>query len=117
MKKVFISVLMGCFSTTIHATNIAYVEVNSNRFENAGCYVDSNTKISFFQIASIFAANINGNDPNSPFIYLNPQVTSTLSSSQVQHLHRKGIKVLVTLLGNHQNAGWACMTDASAANK
>jgi len=115
-KKIFIAALFA-FCSNVYAANMAYVEVNSNRFENAGCYIDSNTKQPFFQMAAIFAANINGEYPNSPVIYLNPQVTSTLSSSQVQHLQQKGIKVLVTLLGNHQNAGWACMTDAKAAEK
>ncbi|MBA3662256.1 MAG: hypothetical protein H0W64_11030 [Gammaproteobacteria bacterium] len=117
MKITMVAILLGFFTASAHAANMAYIEVNSNRFENVGCYVDSDKKQPFFQIASIFAANINGNDPNKPVIYLNPQVTATLSSSQVQRLHEKGIKVLVTLLGNHQNAGWACMTNASAAKK
>ncbi len=116
MKTTFIAALVGWFLTSAHAANMAYIEVNSNRVENAECYIDSNQQ-PFFKMVSIFAANINGSDPNKPVIYLNPQVASTVSSTQIQHLHQKGIKVLVTLLGNHQNAGWSCMTNANAAEK
>lgn len=111
----YIAALLGVWTVSGNAANFAYVEVNSNRFENAGCYIDSVTRQPFFQMASVFAANINGNNPNEPIIFLNPQVSETLQSSQVKNLRKKGIKVLVTLLGNHQNAGWSCMTDVAAA--
>jgi chitinase len=113
----FLIGLLASLSTNVYAVNMAYVEVNSNRFENASCYINSENQKPFFQIAAIFAANINGNNPNEPVIYLNEQVAATLQSKQIQHMHDKGIKVLVTLLGNHQNAGWACMTDATAAER
>lgn len=113
--SILIAGLLGSLSGSVFAFNIAYVEVNSNHFANAGCYIDSESKKPFFTMASIFAANINGDNPNHPEIYLNPQVKSTLHSQQIEELHKKGIKVLVTLLGNHQGAGWACMTDPVAA--
>lgn len=97
------------------AGNMAYVEVNSNRLENARCYVDAQTKKPFFAMVSIFAANINGSNPNAPELYLNDQVTTTLQSKQIEALQQSGIKVLLTIMGNHQNAGWSCMTDPDAA--
>ena len=111
LKLLFASML---FAANAQAVNMAYVEVNSNYFANARCFINSN-KQSFFGMASIFAANINGKNPNQPEIYLNPQVTQTLNSSQIDEMHAQGIKVLLTILGNHQNAGWACTTDEKAA--
>lgn len=117
MRKTISTAFLMTASFSTHALNMAYVEVNDNHFANAGCYIDAQTKQPFFNMASIFAANINGDAPNHPVIYLNPQVKRTLASGQVEALHKKGIKVLVTLLGNHENAGWSCMTDEAAATK
>jgi GH18 family chitinase len=95
--------------------NFAYVEVNDHSLTNPGCYVRADNHNPFFQIVSIFAANINGDNPNEPVIYFNPQVDQILNhSTQVATLQKKGIKVVLTLLGNHQNAGWSCMTDETA---
>lgn len=117
MKKFFrYSVPLFFFATNhAYAVNMAYVEVNSNAFKNVGCYIDSDSKKSFFEIASVFAANINGDNPNEPVIYLNDNVIAALESDIIKDLHAKGIKIVVTLLGNHQNAGWSCMTDEKAA--
>ena len=119
MKKI-IFVLCACFSGSIFSgnadlLNMGYVEVNSNSLANVGCYVRSDTNKPLFQMAAIFAANINGKNPNEPEVYFNPQVDSLLNhSDQVAKLQKQGIKVLLSILGNHQNAGWACMTDAAA---
>lgn len=118
MKKIVLAAsLTAGLTANVFAFNMAYVEVNTNRFDNVGCYVEVSNQKPIFQVASIFAANINGESPNAPEIYLNPEVSATLNSEQVNILHKKGIKVLVTLLGNHQNAGWACMTDPVAAGR
>lgn len=98
--------------------NMAYVEVNSNQLSNVACFVRANDDKPFFNMVSIFAANINGKDPNSPEIYFNPQVDHLINqTNQVSMLQAKGIKVLLTLLGNHQNAGWACMTDEKSIER
>lgn len=115
MKKMILSVAMLVGSINTYAFNMAYVEVNNNRLENARCYIDSQTKKPFFEMVSIFAPNINGDDPNQPTISLNPETKATMESGQIERLHQNGIKVLATILGNHQNAGWACMTDPEAA--
>ena len=98
--------------------NIAYVEVNSNRLSNVGCYILAKTGVPFFHIATIFAANIDGTDPNSPSLYFNHQVDHLLNETQqVKFLQNKGIKVLLTFLGNHQKAGWSGITEPSAARE
>lgn len=95
--------------------NMGYVEVNTNQLSTAGCYIRTDNNKPFFKFVSVFAANINGYEPNKPEIYFNPQVDALLNhTNQVSVLQSKGIKVLLTLLGNHQNAGWSCMTDAKA---
>jgi GH18 family chitinase len=96
--------------------NVAYVEVNNNALSNVGCYTLANNGTQFFNITMIFAANINGNNPNNPEIFFNPQVTKLLNETkQVKELQSKGIKVSLTLLGNHTNAGWSCVSQANAA--
>jgi GH18 family chitinase len=98
--------------------NMAYVEVNDNKLSNTGCYLRADNAKPFFNMVGIFAANINGSDPNKPEVYFNPQVDALLNhSDQVNQLQNKGIKVLLTLLGNHKNAGWSCMTDKAAIEK
>ena len=68
----------------------------------------------------IFAANINGTTPDTPVLYYNPYLTTLLDESHLQLLHnlqQKGIKVELSYLGNHQNAGWSCrMQDSTIEN-
>jgi hypothetical protein len=96
---------------------IGYVGVNSNNFGNAGCYILPDER-QFFDIASIFAANINL-DPvtQKPILYFNPQVDAVLNGpvNYVKQLQELGITVLLTVLGNHQNAGWSCFTNEADA--
>jgi hypothetical protein len=98
--------------------NVADVEVNNNALSNAGCYVLSDSRRPFFSTAVIFAANINGENANRPEIFFNPQVRQLLDrTKQVQELQAKGIRVVITLLGNHQSAGWSGMNDPAAAGE
>lgn len=91
-----------------------YVGVNSNSFANAGCYTLQDGR-QFFDIACIFAANINAGSAGDAALYFNPQVAATLESGAVQTLQDLGITVLLTVLGNHENAGWSCFTQQSVA--
>ncbi|WP_186647165.1 glycosyl hydrolase family 18 protein [Fluviispira vulneris] len=121
MKKILISSFVS-LSLITHANAhliMSYVEVNSNQLSNVGCFVRSDNAQPFIHMTSIFAANINGDNPNNPVIYFNPQVKNLLTNEykQVENLQKMGIKVLITLLGNHQNAGWACMTNMQSKIK
>jgi len=93
----------------------AYVEVNSNSFKNPGCYTYGSPAKQLFSFAVIFAANINYTN-GQPTLYFNPQVQSTLNSGNVAYLKSLGIKVLLDVLGNHQNAGWGCFTTYAGAD-
>jgi GH18 family chitinase len=93
----------------------AYVEVNSNPFHNPGCYVYGSPAKPVFGFAVIFAANINSVNGQAT-LYFNPQVQSTLNSGAVAYLKSLGIKILLTVLGNHENAGWGCFTSYAAAD-
>lgn len=103
-------------SNTKEFFNVAYVEVNTNNFANVGCYTLPGGQ-PFFDFACIFAANINLDEQSGqPVLFFNQQVSDLLNTTDaVKTLQSKGIKVLLTVLGNHQNAGWSCFTDQSTA--
>ncbi|MBU2710789.1 glycosyl hydrolase family 18 protein [Zooshikella harenae] len=94
---------------------VAYVEVNDYPVRDAGCFIKDNGK-PLFDIAVIFAANINY-DGDKASLNLNPQVTDLLENNinQVRELQAKGIKVVLDVLGNHQNAGWSCFANIQQA--
>jgi hypothetical protein len=94
----------------------AYVEVNTNSFHNPGCFTYGSPAKQVFSFAVIFAANINADANGKPVLYFNPQVQSTLNSGNVAYLRSLGIKVLLDVLGNHENAGWGCFTDYATAD-
>ena len=64
MKKS--ALLYGLMSMlgSAYATNMAYVEVNSNPLQNMGCYIRSDNNKPYIDMVAIFAANINGKSPN-----------------------------------------------------
>ncbi|WP_419701114.1 endo-beta-N-acetylglucosaminidase H [Mucilaginibacter sp. NFX135] len=86
---------------------VCYVEVNNNDILNVGNYKLS-TGEQLFDIGIIFAANINYNTTTQKAeLFFNPQVTTVLNNAatKIQPLQAKGIKVLLSILGNHQGAG------------
>jgi hypothetical protein len=119
-KYITITIALIIVCLTNQTPNMmSYVEVNDHDLAAVGCYIRSDNGSPFFDYTSIFAANINGKEPNSPEIYFNPQVEDLIikNHEKIQALQAKGIKVMLTFLGNHFNAGWSCMTDESAINK
>ncbi|MBE1877436.1 endo-beta-N-acetylglucosaminidase H [Myceligenerans pegani] len=97
-------------------TTVAYVEVNSNSIANVGRYSIASTGEPVFDIGIIFAANINYDGENA-YLYLNPQVQATLDDADtlIRPLQAKGIKVYLSILGNHQGAGFANFPDRASA--
>lgn len=88
-----------------------YVEVNDINPLNAGSYkLADNT--AFYDVAIIFAANIRGVD-NQPQLHLNENVSAILANTAkyVVPLQQKGIKVVLSILGDHTGLGVANMTD------
>ena len=99
--------------------SVAYVEVNNNSMVNVGKYTLANGGGNVFDLAVIFAANINyDTGTNSAYLYYNPQVQSVLDnvSTQIRPLQAKGIKVELSILGNHEGAGFANFPSQSAAS-
>ncbi|WJY00050.1 endo-beta-N-acetylglucosaminidase H [Curtobacterium sp. 458] len=98
-------------------TSIAYVEVNNDQLSNVGRYTLANGA-NAFDVAIIFAANINW-DGSKAVLYNNENVQRTLddAATQIRPLQAKGIKVSLSILGNHQGAGIANFpTQAAAAD-
>ncbi|KQO59742.1 endo-beta-N-acetylglucosaminidase H [Curtobacterium sp. Leaf261] len=96
-------------------TSIAYVEVNNDQLANVGRYTLANGA-NAFDVAIIFAANINY-DGSKAQLYFNDNVQKTLddAATQIRPLQAKGIKVSLSILGNHQGAGFANFTSQAAA--
>jgi hypothetical protein len=91
------------------------VEVNNADLANVGRYTLSGGA-NAFDIAIIFAANINY-DGTQAQLYFNPQVQQTLTdaATEIQPLQAKGIKVELSILGNHEGAGISNFTTQAAA--
>src|SRR5579871_2244481 len=115
---------MGCEAITLNSPRIAkpgpittaYVEANSYSIANIGKYVLATTRANGFDVGIIFAANINY-DGTSAYLYFNEQVQAVLNnaSKEIAPLQAKGIKVLLSILGNHQGAGFANFPNQQAA--
>jgi hypothetical protein len=97
---------------------VAYVEVNDHSMLSAGKYTLANGGAQVIDVAVIFAANINyDTTAKKAVLFFNPQVTNVLNNvaTQVRPLQQKGIKVLLSILGNHQGAGFANFPTKAAA--
>ena len=96
--------------------NVVYIEVNDCNPLNCLEYVlEDGTP--FFDAVILFAANINYNaKDNVVYLHNNPNVQALLDESDVylQPLRKAGIKVYLGLLGNHDAAGLAQLSDWGA---
>lgn len=102
----------------LNPVGICYVEVNNNNMLNAGSYTLQNSNKQLFDVAIIFAANINYDVSKSrAYISNNNNVTKVLNdvNTYVKPLQQKGIKVLLDILGNHQGAGISNFPNREAA--
>ncbi|MET7520042.1 endo-beta-N-acetylglucosaminidase H [Streptomyces sp. NPDC005480] len=91
-------------------TSVAYVEVNNNSMLNVGKYTLANGGGNVFDVAVIFAANINyDTGTQTASLYFNENVQRVLdnAATEIRPLQQKGIKVVLSVLGNHQGAGFA----------
>lgn len=82
--------------------------------QNIGKFVTSSTGTPFFSDVVLFAANIDGEDPENSTLFYNDEMTDILENNikLVRDLQDLGIKVQISYLGNHQNGGWsATMTE------
>lgn len=96
---------------------VCYVEVNNADIRNVGKYKLS-TGQQLFDIAIIFAANINYNTSTQKAeLFFNNNVSNILNNktTYIKPLQDKGIKVLLSILGNHQGAGFCNFPSQAAA--
>ena len=73
----------------------------------------------FFDVVSIFAANINvDSESGRVHIHCNDQVSFLLKNADkfIRPLQAKGIKVNMSILGNHDEAGMGNLSQAAAAD-
>lgn len=92
----------------------AYINPNTpEQLESVGCYKKSDGS-SAIDIVCIFAANINYS--TNPYIHYCDNILNALTSNAIKKLQDQGIKVLLTILGNHLDAGWSCFNTESTAN-
>ncbi|NIF05591.1 T9SS type A sorting domain-containing protein [Chryseobacterium sp. Tr-659] len=92
----------------LNPTGICYVEVNNNNILNAGAYKLQTSNSYLFNVVNIFAANINYDTSRGrAYLYANNNVTKVLTNADtyIKPLQQKGMKVVLTILGNHQGAG------------
>ncbi|MDZ5076519.1 endo-beta-N-acetylglucosaminidase H [Nesterenkonia sp. HG001] len=85
---------------------VCYVEVNDHSMTNLGKYRLAESGADVFDIGIIFASNINS-DGDRAVLHHNEQVTAVLEnvSTEVRPLQRRGMKILLSILGNHQGVG------------
>jgi hypothetical protein len=87
---------------------MVYVETNDVNPLNALTYVKCGTDVPYTDILNLFAANINKSG-NDPCIHFNKELAGYMAdyAQYIQPLQDAGIKVNLTLLGNHQGVGVA----------
>lgn len=95
---------------------LCYIEVNNENILNVGEYTMKESGKPFFDIVSVFAANIRLNAEGRPYIHCNPQVTFVLENADklIRPLQEKGIKVHLAILGDHTPAGMRSLGDDAA---
>ncbi|MEU4446778.1 endo-beta-N-acetylglucosaminidase H [Actinosynnema sp. NPDC050801] len=85
-----------------------YVEVNNNpQPREVGKYRLARTGGNAFDIAIIFAANIKADPGGNPILSFNQNLRSVLqdADTQIRPLQRRGIKVLLSVIGDHDGVG------------
>ena len=93
-----------------------FFEVNDVNPLNALSFQLENGKY-LWDVVVLFAANINyDSEAGRPYVKCNPNVQHLLDNNEtlLQPLRKRGIKVLLGLLGNHDMAGLAQLSDQGA---
>lgn len=94
-----------------------FVEVNDQNILNMGEYTMKSSGKPFFDVVSFFAANINVDSKTGRVhVFCNDQVSFLLRNADkyIRPLQAKGIKVNMSILGNHDEAGMGNLSEAAA---
>ena len=88
-----------------------YIETNDVNPLNAGDYLLEDGITPLFDIVELFASNINKDKNGNPTLFLNDKLANILENGGVEKyvrpLQEKGIKVLLSVIGNWQHIGLA----------
>lgn len=98
---------------------MCFVEVNDESILNCGEYTMKESGKPFFDVVTIFAANMNVDSKTGRVhIYCNDQVSFLLQNADkfIRPLQAKGIRVNMTILGNHDEAGMGNLSPEAAAD-
>lgn len=112
---------MGAIPSSDKGTGIkaiCYIEVNDENILNVGEFTMKSSGKPFFDVVNIFAANINYNkETGRVYVNCNDNVSYILKNADkfIRPLQAKGIKVCLTILGNHDEAGVANLSKETAA--
>lgn len=106
----------SCYKGEGAVKTVCYFEVNDVNPLNALCFLTESGKY-FFDDVVLFAANINW-DPATQRVYVanNPNVQYLFDHNDelLQPLRRAGMRVIVSILGNHDESGVAQLSDMGA---
>lgn len=105
-----------CFKGEDLPKGLLYFEVNDANPLNALAFQLENGKY-LWDVVVLFSANINYNPSTGrPFLNCNPNVQFLLDNNEqfLQPLRKRGIKVLLCVLGNHDQAGVAQLSETGA---
>lgn len=108
--------LSDCFKGEAHPKGFLFFEVNDANPLNALAFELENGKL-LWDVVVLFAANINyDTESGRPYVKCNPNVQFLLDNNEtyIQPLRKRGIKVLLGLLGNHDAAGLAQLSKQGA---
>lgn len=97
---------------------ICYIEVNDDNILNAGEFTMAQSGKPLVDILHIFAANINFDaETGRVYVQFNPNTRHVLENKDlyIKPLQEKGIKVCLSILGNHDEAGVANLAPETAA--
>lgn len=96
---------------------ISCIEINDVNPLNNISYTLKSTGQPLFDMVILFSSNINYNEAlGRPYIHHNTEMTNILANSNkyIKPLKDRGIKVMLSLLGNWDRAGVSNMNDATA---
>lgn len=108
--------LSDCFKGDDKPRGFLFFEVNDANPLNALAFQLENGKL-LWDVVVLFAANINWDaEKGRAYVNCNENVQFLLDNSEtyLQPLRRRGIKVLLGFLGNHDQSGLAQLSDAGA---
>ena len=113
-KSMSLALALGaCFASfaASAANNVIFLNNPSLQdVKDVGNYTVHGTGKPFFSELVLFAANINADSKGNPVLFYNTEMSTVLDKNidAIRALQKKGVKVQIAYLGNHQQAGWSC---------